>query len=84
MARWQIALVREQGVSFAVAAVKDHIIENRNKARELIAALSLRLGQPVVLLGAQRHRLYGRTDIVGFLQRVHLSQLPWRRVDLGV
>ena len=83
MSRWQIALVREQGVNFAVAAVKDHVVENRQEADDLIAALTLRLGQPVVLLGAQRYRSYGRQDIVRFLRNVHPSQLPWRRIDLA-
>lgn len=83
MAQWQIALVREQGINFAVASVKDYVIQNRSEADGLIAALSLRLGQPVVLLGAQRHRLYGRQDVVRFLSNVHPSQLPWRRIDIA-
>ena len=83
MAQWQIALVREQGVCFAVATVKDHVINNRSQAEDLIGALSLRLGQPVVLLGAQRHRLFGRPDIVRFLSNIDPSRLPWRRVDIA-
>lgn len=83
MANWQIALVREQGVNFAVATVKDHVLQNSHQAEQLITALSLHLSQPVVLLGAQRHRLYGRTDIVRFLRNVHPSQLPWRRIDIA-
>jgi len=83
MAQWQIALVREQGVEFAVATVRDHIIENRTQADDVLAALSFRLGRPVVLLGARRHRTYGRQDIVRFLRNIHPSQLPWRRIDIA-
>lgn len=83
MGQWQIALVKEQGVNFAVASVRDHVVENHDEADDLIGALSLRLGQPVVLLGAQRHRLYGRSDIVRFLRNVSPSRLPWRRVDIA-
>jgi len=83
MARWQIALVREQGINFAVASVQDHVIEDRDEADDLISALRMRLGQPVVLLGARRHRIYGRSDIVRFLQNVHPSRLPWRQVDIA-
>lgn len=83
MSNWQAALVREQGVNFAVVAVKDHVIANHAEADRLIQALSLRFGCPVVLLGAQRHRTYGRSDIVRFLRNVHLGRLPWRQVSLA-
>lgn len=82
MAQWQIALICEQGINFAVATVKDHVISNHQEADKVVSALSLRLGQPVVLLGANHHQTYGRRDIVRFLQNVHPSQMPWRRVDL--
>jgi hypothetical protein len=83
MAQWEIALVKEQGMNFAVASVQDHVISNRHEADDLISGLSFHLGQPVVLLGARQHRLYGRQDIVRFLQNVHPSQLPWRRVNIA-
>lgn len=82
MAQWQIALIREQGVNFAVATVKDHVISDRHEADRVVSALSLRLGQPVVLLGANHYGMYGRRDIVNFLQNVHPSQMSWRRIDL--
>lgn len=82
MAQWQIALIHERGINFAVAAVQDHVISNRHEADKVVSALSLRLGQPVVLLGASRHGTYGRRDIVSFLQNVHPSQMTWRRINL--
>lgn len=83
MSRWQIAFVKEQGVHFSVVLVKDSAIQNRSTADDLISDFTFRLGQPVVLLGERRHRLYGRHDIVRFLQNVHPSQLPWRKVDIA-
>jgi hypothetical protein len=41
------------------------------------------LGRPVALIGEQRHQTFGRRDIVGWLETVHVSQLPWRRVTLA-
>jgi hypothetical protein len=82
MANWQIALVKEQGVNFAVATVKDHVLGNNNQSDQLVSSLSVQLGQPTVLLGANQHRLYGRKDLVRFLQNVHPSRLPWRRMTL--
>ncbi len=82
MAIWQIALIKEQGVNFAVAAVKDHVVSSQQESTELISTLSMRLGQPTVLLGANHHRLYGRKDLVQFLRNIHPSRLPWRQVTL--
>lgn len=83
MSQWQIALVREQGINFAVASVKDHVLNSPDQRDDVIQSLSLTLGQPVVLLGAQQHRLYGRQDIVRFLRNVHPSRLPWKTVTLA-
>lgn len=83
MANWQIALVREQGLNFAVASVQDHVLNNPTVRDNLIQSLSVRLAQPVVLIGARQHRLYGRQDIVRFLQNVHPSRLPWKMVTLA-
>lgn len=83
MTDWNIALVREQGINFAVASVKDHVVHNTHTADELIQSLSYHLGQPVVLLGERQHRLYGRQGIVRFLRNVHPSRLPWKRVALA-
>lgn len=83
MSRWQIALVREQGINFAVASVKDHVVCNSHTAERTIAALNVSLRQPVVLLSATGNQLYGRRDIVRFLENVHPSRLPWRYVDIA-
>lgn len=83
MSQWQIALVREQGINFAVASVQDHVINSPSQANQLINSLSLRLGQPVVLLGARQHRTYGRADIVRFLRNVHPSRLPWKMLNIA-
>jgi len=77
MATWDIARVREQGVSFAVAAVRDSVLTNHSEGDDLIVALSSAMGMPVVLLGARQHRLYGRQDIVKFLRNVDPRRLPW-------
>lgn len=83
MPAWQVAFVKEQNVTFAVVAVKDHVLLNRTESERLCTALTLRLGCAVALLGERRHQTYGRADVVRFLQRIHPSQLPWRSVDLA-
>jgi len=83
MAAWKIALVREQGVEFAVVLVQDNVIDNPHQRDELVQAWSLRLGRPVALLGAKRHRSYGRRDIVGWLESIDPARLPWRQMTIA-
>ena len=77
-----VALIREQGVEFAVVCVNDALIENQMERDEAIAAWSRDLGRPSVLMGSYKHRVYGRTDLVNFLSHVHPARLPWRRMTI--
>lgn len=83
MATWQVALVREQGIEFAVVCVRDSVINDPSQRDQLVRAWTFELVRPAVLLGERQHRLYGRDDIVRFLSNVHLSQLPWRQMTLA-
>ena len=83
MATWQIALVREQGVEFAVVCVRDSVIDFPGERDTLIRWWTRHLGRPAVLIGAHRHQTYGRRDIVDFLGTIHPSQLPWRQMNVA-
>lgn len=83
MATWEVALVKEQGISFAVVSVRDSVLSSPSERDQLVRAWSLRTGMPAVLIGGQQHRLYGRTDIVRFLSNVHPGRLPWRQMTLA-
>lgn len=77
------ALVREQGVTFAVVAVKSHAMDTDHDRQETAAAFQVHFpGVPVVIM-KQDHRgrptYWGRQDIVRFLARVSVTALPWRR-----
>jgi len=73
------AVIKEQGVTFTVVCVKEHVIRNTFDAQRTQAALEREFGTPVALWGDRNQNIYGRPDIVRFLQRVHVSQIPWRR-----
>jgi hypothetical protein len=75
------AVVREQGVTFAVAIMKDHVLNSPMVADQQIRAVALALGCPlVVLMGETNRRLRGnRQDVVNFVSRLHPSQLPWKK-----
>lgn len=77
------ALIREQGITFAVVVVKKHVVENVNEARLAIRNFSPAFpGVPVILMG-QGHSgsaaFFGRKDIAQFLSRISLSRIPWKR-----
>lgn len=79
----EAALVKEQGVTFAVVVVKKHVVDNPGEAQE--AALGFRgafPGVPIVLMGQDstgRPTYYGRKDIVRFLANIPFQRLPWKR-----
>lgn len=83
MGTWQVALVREQGVEFAVVCVQDHVIDTPTQRDELITLWSAHFCRPTVLMGARQHRTYGRRDLVDWLATINPSQLPWRQMTVA-
>jgi hypothetical protein len=84
--QFQGAVVKEQGVTFAVVIVKRTIINNRFEADNAIRSFQpLFPGIPIVLM-AQNHRgkptYYGRQDLSRFLARVPLQAIPWRKYNV--
>jgi hypothetical protein len=77
------AIVKEQGVTFAVIAVKRHVVDSPHERNEAADVFQFQFpGMPVVLMsqdGRGRPTYWGRQDIVRFLARVPVAALPWRR-----
>lgn len=80
-----VALVREQGVEFAVVIVKRHVLDNHSQRDGAVASFSREFSRPAVLM-AQDSRgtptYYGRPDIVRFLRNISPERLPWREFTL--
>jgi hypothetical protein len=80
------ALVREQGVNFAVLSVKAHVLNSPTERTRVVQSFAGVVGgRPVVLMAQDargRATFWGRSDIVRFLSAVPLGALPWRRYDL--
>ena len=75
------AVIREQGVTFAVVVVKEHVVNNSFEADRTIRAFQPAFpGMPVVLM-AQDYRgvptYYGRRDISQFMADVTLECVAW-------
>ena len=85
--RFQGAVIKEQGVTFAVVIVKKSVIDNRLEANRTIQAFQpVFPGLPIVLM-AQDHRgrpsYYGRKDISRFLADIPLHAIPWREYTVN-
>jgi hypothetical protein len=81
------AVIREQGVTFAVVVVKKHVVDNASEASGAIRSFGSAFpGMPVVLMAQDssgRATYYGRQDISKFLARVPLRAIPWKRYTLN-
>lgn len=81
------AVLREQGVTFAIVVVKRHIVDNRAEAQSAIRSFSpVFPGVPVVLMAQDssgRATYFGRPDITRFMSHVSPSRVPWKRYTLN-
>ncbi|MCB0198066.1 MAG: hypothetical protein KDJ65_39350 [Anaerolineae bacterium] len=85
--KFQGALIKEQGIKFAIVIVKKYVIDNRTQSTEAIDSFrSVFPGLPIVLM-AQDYKgtphYYGRKDIVRFLSKVPMSAIPWKEYRLN-
>lgn len=84
---FQGALIREQGVTFAIVIVKHHVIQNSFEANRSITSFRPAFwGVPVVLMaqdGRGTPTYYGRRDIVGFLANTPMECIPWQQFTLA-
>jgi hypothetical protein len=78
----QGAVIREQGVSFAIVVVKKHIVDSPSESNKSIQSFSRFFPRmPIVLMGqgpTGQAKYRGRQDLVNFLSRLHISQIPWK------
>lgn len=87
MVKFQGAVIKEQGVKFAVVIVKSHILHMQNEARETIRNFSRFFPEIPVVLMAQNSRgiptYYGRPDIAKFLSSVPIRAIPWKEYSFN-
>jgi hypothetical protein len=82
------ALIKEQGVVFAVFTVKNSVLASVSESKKVIAALhrvSPFQDVPIVLAsvdGSGRYSYRGRSDLAGFLAKVSPRSIPWRRFEI--
>lgn len=78
----QGAVIKEQGVTFAIVIVKERVVEITSEANKALRAFSSCFpGMPVVLMAQDsrgRATYFGRGDIVRFLRNISPSRIPWK------
>jgi hypothetical protein len=83
----QAALIREQGVNFAVVVVKRHVLTATNQRETLRGQISQVFGGAPTVVMAQDAKgvpMYnGRRDLVGWLSNVYVESLPWKEYTLA-
>lgn len=86
MSTFDAALVKEQGVTFAVVVVRSGTINGSNREsarRQFSLAFD---GAPVVLMeqdSSGTPRYHGRSDLVRFCSNVYMEQLPWKQWSIN-
>ena len=79
----QAAVVIEQGVTFAVVAVRQEVTNYTYRAIRMRQELQkVFKNMPIILMSLDSNgqpHYYGRRDIVNFLKSIKVSQIPWRR-----
>ena len=77
------AVIREQGVTFAVVVVKRHVTSSRGEASQAIQGFRRYFpGMPIVLMSQDaggQATYFGRPDISKFLAGVPQHAIPWKR-----
>lgn len=85
--KFEGALIREQGVEFAIVIVKPHILNNSSKAQDAIISFQPIFPNVPIILMAQDSRgtpnYYGRRDIVNFMANVPVHSIPWQEFTVS-
>lgn len=78
------ALIADGEVNFAVISVTDTTIDDPQSAEKLVETLQTAYQRPVVLMGEDSHRLFGRQEIVDFLGQYAPAELPWEQSTVDI
>lgn len=76
------AVIKEQGVTFAIVIVKSHVITSPNREDVRNSFKSFFSNVPIILMSQNSSgtpTYHGKQDIVRFLANIHPSRIPWKR-----
>lgn len=85
--RFRAAVLKEQGVTFAVVIVKPQVLRSEIEVNNARAAFqSVFPGMPIVLRAENSSgtpTYQGRKDLVNFLWRTQMRAIPWKEYSYG-
>jgi hypothetical protein len=85
--KFQGALIKEQGQTFAIVVVKPQVLQftsEMNNARNYFS--SVFSGVPIILMAQDSRGVptyQGRKDIVNFLANISISTIPWKEYTIN-
>lgn len=78
----QGAVIREQGVTFAIVVVGAQVLGSQSEAQSAASAFQVCFpGAPIILMAQNASGIptyWGRRDIVNFLANIHPARIPWK------
>jgi len=81
------AVVKEQGVTFAIVIVKQSVMRTDHDSASTRAGFQgLFPGLPLVLASQDSRGVFeyqGRKDLVGFLASIDASRIPWKEYTVS-
>lgn len=87
MHKIQGAIIKEQGITFAIVIVKSHVLNSQTESQNAAESFSsIFPGVPIILMAQDSRGVptyWGRKDIVKFLANVHISQIPWKEYTVS-
>lgn len=79
------ALIKEQGITFAVVVVKPSVLEYSTQREETRQGFTRYFPNVPIVLMAQNNRgiptYHGRQDIVNYLANINPSRIPFKRYE---
>lgn len=85
--KFQGAVIKEQGQTFAIVIVKPYVLQSTSETNNTRQSFTRVFpGMPIILMaqdGRGTPTYQGRNDIVKFLANTPMSIIPWREYTYG-
>ena len=86
--QFQGAVIQEQGVTFGILIVQEHILNDLTRRDALVKKASRLFGGIPTVLMVQDFNgtptYYGRSDIAEFMASVPLEAVPWKEYTVSI
>jgi hypothetical protein len=80
------AVIKEQGVTFAIVVVKSSVLNNSIEIDETRSSFGPAFpGIPIILMAQDSKGIptyQGKKDIVDFLASIDISRIPWKKYTI--